>query len=106
MERARAEAWWQKANRVGEESYLLKQVVGESADAEWPKDLMLRIIVQKYPQHLESLYRKTLAERPKMVDWPIADAVTASTLTKEKKREIFLTAGELALLDQLAERLP
>jgi hypothetical protein len=93
VERARAEAWWQEANRVGEESYLLKHVVGESDDAEWPKVFLLQIIVQKYPQHLESLYRKTLAERPKMDDWPIADAVMASTLTKEKKREIFLAAA-------------
>jgi hypothetical protein len=92
VEKADAQAWWEKAQKDGEETYLLDHVLPSGEKAEWPNSLMLEIITKKYNQHLPKLYKTILDERPKMQSWPLADAVGKSSLTVEQKMELFLHA--------------
>jgi hypothetical protein len=90
VEKADAQAWWNKASKVGEEAYCMNKVLPEGEKEGWPNSLMLSIITEKYPEHLPKLYRTILDERPKIHSWPVADAVAKSSLSDEKKREVFL----------------
>jgi hypothetical protein len=93
VEKADAQAWWEKARKEGEEEFVLAHVLPAGAKAVWPNSLMLRIITKKHPQHLPRLYKTVLDERPKMQSWPIAEAVAKSSLPDDKKRELFLHAS-------------
>jgi hypothetical protein len=93
VERADAQAWWDKARKVGEEAYFLAHVLPNGEKAEWPNSLMLSIVTAKYPKHLPKLYETVLNERPKMQSWPLAEAIAKSSLPKNKKRELFLHAA-------------
>jgi hypothetical protein len=93
VKRADAQAWWDKARKVGEEAYFLAHVLPGGDKAEWPNSLMLRLITEKYPKHLPKLYETVLDERPKMQSWPLAEAIAKSSLPKNKKRELFLHAA-------------
>src|SRR5262249_25342927 len=98
-EKAVVEAWWKEARVVGEETYFVRKVLGESADAPGPNQLMLKIITQKYPQHLTALYRKILEGRSKAsISW-LAEAVAESSLPREQQRELFLAAAASKNLD-------
>jgi hypothetical protein len=92
VERADAQAWWEKARKVGEDAYLVAHVL-PPGEAQWPNQVMLEIITKKYPQHLPKLYRTILDERTKMQSWPVAEAVARSALPKDKKRGLFLHAS-------------
>ena len=50
VEKADAQAWWDKARKDGEEAYFLAHVLPAGEKAEWPNSLMLDIITEKYPQ--------------------------------------------------------
>jgi hypothetical protein len=91
--KADAEAWWKKAREVGDEAYLQRHVLGNSAQAQWPNELMLEIITKQYPQQLPGVYRKLLHDRPQMVSWPVARAISASSLPDETKRRVLLEAA-------------
>ena len=93
VDKAIAKGWWEKAQKVGEEGYFLANVLPKGEKREFPSTLMLEIITKKYPQHLSKLYKTILDERPKMVSWPVAEAVAKSSLLNEKKLELFLYAS-------------
>jgi hypothetical protein len=93
VEKADAQAWWDRARKVGEEAYLLGHVLPAGEKAEWPNTLMLDIIAKRYPQHLPRLYRAVLGERRKMQSWPVAEAVARSSLPEAAKRDLFLHAA-------------
>jgi len=93
VEKADAQAWWDKALKEGEETYFLGHVLPSGEKEGWPSSLMLEIITKKYPQHLPKLYKTILDERPKIQSWPVAEAVAKSSLSDDKKRELFLFAS-------------
>jgi len=93
VEKADAQAWWDKARKDGEEAYLLAHVLPNGEKAYWPNSLMLSIITEKYPKYLPKLYKTILDERPKMQSWPVAEAVAKSSLPDETKLELFLHAS-------------
>jgi hypothetical protein len=93
VEKADAQAWWDKARKDGEEAYFLRHVLPAGVKEEWVNSLMLDIIRKKYPQHLPRLYKTVLDERPKVHSWPLAEAVARSSLPDDKKRELFLYAS-------------
>jgi hypothetical protein len=55
---------------------------------------MLDIINEKYPQHLPTLYKTILNERPTIQSWPVAEVVAKSSLSAEKKLELFFQASQ------------
>jgi hypothetical protein len=93
VERPDAQAWWDKAQKVGEEAYLLEHVFPADKESMWLSNLMLEIISQRYPQHLPTIYLTILDERPKMQSWPIAEKVSQSSMPVDKQRELFLYAA-------------
>jgi hypothetical protein len=93
VEKADAQAWWEKVKKQGEEAYCLGHVLPPGEEGGWPNRLMLEIITKKHPQHLPKLYRTILDERPKMQSWPVAEAVAKSSLPDGQKRQLFLYAS-------------
>lgn len=93
VEKADAQAWWDKACKVGEETYFLKHVLPKGEKEGRVNSLMLSIITEKYPNHLPKLYRTNLDERSKVESWSVAEAVAKSSLSDQKKRELFLYAA-------------
>jgi hypothetical protein len=92
VEKADAQAWWDKAQKVGEETYFVNRVLPSGPKADGPNLLMLRFISEKYPEHLPKLYKTILDERPHMQSWHLAEAIGKSSLTVEQKMELFLYA--------------
>jgi hypothetical protein len=93
VEKADAKAWWEKAQKESEEAYLLHEVIPLDERRSWLNRLMLDLIRTKYPQHLPTLYRKALDKYPNLQSWPIAEAVAKSSLSDDKKRELFSYAS-------------
>jgi hypothetical protein len=88
--KAAAQAWWEKASKVGEEAYLLAHILPRDNKAEWPHDHPLRVLVKKYPKDLPKLYRDVVDGRPRIQSWPLAEAVALSALPLGQKVELFL----------------
>lgn len=105
IDKADAEAWWKETQTIGEEAYFVRNVLGASTEAMLPNTLMLQVIAKKYPKHLDSVYRKMLAERPNMIGGSLADAVVESALPKERQREILLTVAAAKNLDHRCDAL-
>ncbi len=91
VEKAEAEVWWKEARAIGEESYLVRHVLPPPGE-KWANDTMLEVLAKKYPRRLAEVYRKLLADHPKMVSWPVAQAVSRSSLPLDVKRELILGA--------------
>jgi hypothetical protein len=101
-----AKAWWAKTEKVGEEPYVLDKVlppVAPEGRTLWPRPLPLRLFVAKYPNRLPELYRTVLDKRPDVQSWPLAEAVTKSSLPAKDKLALFEVAGRHKDLDH---RLP
>lgn len=92
IEKAAAQAWWDKARKEGGEAYVLSHVLPPGDKVEGPNSIMLGIIEKKWPRHLPKLYEMVLDERPKVLSQDIAEAVAKSSLADQKKRELFLHA--------------
>lgn len=93
VEKADAQAWWDKARKDGEEAYVLSHVLPVGEKAAWPQRVMLGIIAKRYSQRLSKIYTTILDERPNIESWPVADAVARSSLPNATKRELFLHAS-------------
>ncbi len=98
VQKADAQAWWEKARKVGEKAYFLGHVLPRGEKAGWPNSLMLNVITEKHPDELPKLYKTILDGRAKIQSWPVAEAVARSSLSAEKKRELFLYAANHANL--------
>src|SRR5262249_12305175 len=80
--------WWKKAQKMGEEKYMVANVLRRPGSE--LNLAMLTVIEKKYPQHLSKLYRSALEELPLMETWPLAEAVRRSSLPRKNKVELFL----------------
>lgn len=106
LENADVEAWWREAQKVGEEAYVVGQVlVGERRSPGFPNGVLLELIVHKYPERLPEIYQRLLRDHPKMIAWPVTDAITRSRLPREKKRELFLEGAKSPDLGQRPQAL-
>jgi WD40 repeat protein len=88
LSEAPAKAWWEEASKVGEEAYVVKNVLGDK-ESKWLNTLMLEIITRRYANQLPQLYRKMLDERPMMNGSPILQAIADSSLPAAQKRQLF-----------------
>jgi hypothetical protein len=94
---AAAEKWWKKAQKVGEETYLLSHVLPPQAKEGKPGHIsphLLNVVLAKYPKHIPSLYRKVLDERPELDSWLLADAFLRCKLPNKDKLDAFLHAAK------------
>jgi hypothetical protein len=104
LSEAPAKAWWEEANKVGEEAYFVNNVLGDK-ESKWPNTLMLEIITRKYANKLPELYRKMLDEQPKMSGSPILQAIADSSLPATQKRQLFELGAKHKDSDQRREAL-
>lgn len=81
-------AWWLKARKEGEESYVLRRALPTAPGDTLPRKPMLRILADRYPRHLPRLYRRILREGLVIESWPVADAIAVSRLTVAQKRAL------------------
>ncbi len=93
VEKAVAQAWWDKAKKEGEEAYFLRNVLPADKNTQSPNTVMLDIISKKYPEHLPKLYKTILEERPNIESSSLAEAVATSSLPEDQKRDLFLHAS-------------
>jgi hypothetical protein len=92
IDKAEAQTWWEKACRTGEEVYCVEHVLPKDRQSDlWM--LMLQIVAEKYPGHLPKLYRTLLDQASHLQSWPIAEAVSKSSLPEGQQHELFLYAA-------------
>lgn len=85
-----ASEWWEKAQKVGEEQYLLDHVLSEGE----VNSHLLTVIEAKYPKHVSSLYRKVLDQRPKVDSWMLAEALLRCKVPDKEKLTLLRHAGK------------
>jgi hypothetical protein len=83
VKKAVARAWWAGASKMGEEAYLLANVLPRGGQN--PREGLLAILLAKYPRHVPKLYRKVLDEHPQMQSWDLARAVARGKLPGKEK---------------------
>jgi hypothetical protein len=101
-----AKAWWAKAEKVGEEAYMVERLlppVAKDGRTLWLRSLPLRLIVTKYPKRLPELYREVLDKRPDLQSWELAEEIAKSAMPAKEKADLFAAVGEHEKLDH---RLP
>ncbi len=91
--KADAQAWWEEAKKLGEEGYLLRHVLGDEESTR-PNWLLLEIITKKYDKNLPQVYRKILADRPKMDGLAVLHAISKSSIPAAEKRRLFILGIE------------
>ncbi len=95
--KAAASKWWEKARKVGEESYLLDHVL-PAEDKEGRQGQvsahLLNVIQARYPKHIPSLYRKALDKRPELDSTMLASALLGCPLPATEKVDLLLYAAK------------
>lgn len=111
VERAAIEEWWNSAKKHGEQNYLVKHVLPplpveteevfdrfsqlpRKPDSEWPELAHIRLIGKKYPKQLPEIYREVLEKRPRMITWPITEAIADSRLPLKEKLDLFALGAQ------------
>ncbi len=94
-----AAEWWKNAQKIGEEAYVRSKVLPEDKNAQWPSDGPLHVIQAKYPKYLPELYGLALKDYSKMYSDPIADALVASSLSRQDKIQALLQGARHRSLD-------
>jgi hypothetical protein len=96
VNKAAATAWWEKARKVGEETYLLDRVLPPPAawaEKEFVNSHLLQIITAKYPKHLPALYRRVLEKRSDLQSWELAATIARGPFPAREKLDLFLAAS-------------
>lgn len=101
-----ARTWWEKASKVGEETYLLDHVLPTRRDktrAVPTSQHLLRVILAKYPKRIPDLYRVVLEKRSDLRSEALVEAFCLSKLPDKEKIDLFLLGAKH---EQLDHRLP
>jgi hypothetical protein len=95
LKKAQAKKWWEKARKVGEETYLLDHVFIPTTEREKAhvSEHLLNVLLAKYPKHIPSLYRTVLDKRSEIDSGMLADAIARGHLPAKEKMELFLSAA-------------
>ena len=70
-------AWWRRAQDVGEENYLVENVIPRAAQVSKLYAAMLVLLADKYPNRLPEIYRRSLLERPDLSTTGLAAEIVA-----------------------------
>jgi hypothetical protein len=84
-------AWWDRAREIGEVGYMLANVLPKESKS--PNRHLLWLLMKKHPQHLQTVYRTILEERPYIESELVAYAISHSELPQAKKVELFAYGG-------------
>ena len=100
-----AKKWWEKAQKVGEQTYLKERVLparAQDGKAAQVNEHLLRVIAAKYPMHIPGLYQTVLDKRTELPSWGLAQALIRAKLLGKDKFDLLRTAVKHK---QLAHRL-
>jgi hypothetical protein len=91
--------WWAKAQKEGEEAYLVKHYLDPDEGADGGRGERIRqhrlfILKAKYPKRIPELYKAVLDKRPGAHSGSLCLAVLESTLPKKEKIALYLHALE------------
>ena len=78
--------WWAEARKVGEEKWLLDNVLPKDREQEpFPNHIILRVIRAKYPHRLKDVYQTLLDKHSSVYGEQIVQAIMKSKLTRKEK---------------------
>jgi hypothetical protein len=96
IKKSAAMDWWAKAQKVGEETYLLDRVLPAKGKNDGERraanEHLLRVIAAKYPKHVPELYRTVLDKRPELDSSDLARTVVRCTLPVKEKIDLLESA--------------
>jgi hypothetical protein len=83
--------WYADALKLGEAKYLTTRLVGEDDEQEFPREMLLRLIAEKYPERLPDVFRKIIDERALLRNhsWLFARAIEDGPIPPPDKQKIF-----------------
>ena len=100
ISKARAEAWFARASKLGEEQYAVQHALPEDKEDTNEQMQILRLLAKKYPARLLDVYRRILGERPEMQSQQLAKLIARGPLIKAQKTDLFHAAAETPSLKQ------
>lgn len=80
-----AMAWWEKAEKEGEKAYLVAHVLPTAPYCRSPIPVHIRLLKNKYPESLPSLYRQLLEKRTELHSELLAETIETIALPKDEK---------------------
>ncbi len=84
--------WWASVSKANEEEYVVGRVLRPAKDHPLPNLRLLAVVRHKYPKRLPALFREAMTDHPDHYLSSVAQAVVASSLPTETKRELLLEA--------------
>jgi hypothetical protein len=95
VKKSAATQWWAKAQKIGEETYLLDRVLpAPKAARDNPNLHLLRVIAVKYPKRVPELYRTVLDKRPNLESWELVETLVACQLPAKDKLDLVLMGAK------------
>jgi hypothetical protein len=96
VNKAKAKVWWDKARKVGEETYLMKHVFVETTDRRKAhvSEHLLHVILAKYPKRVPPLYRIVLDKRPELDSGILVEAFVRCKLPVKEKMDLLVYAAK------------
>jgi hypothetical protein len=91
-----ATQWWEKARKIGEETYLLDRVLPPAPQKwqhEYPNKHLLRVLAARYPKRIPELYRTVLDKRPELISWTLVEALVKCPVPAKDKLDLVLTGA-------------
>jgi hypothetical protein len=76
-QRTSAEQWWKRAQAMGEERYLVANILpAKNTDQDWPNAHNAVMVAHKYPNKLPGIYEELLNRFPKAQGWELAELLS------------------------------
>ena len=97
VKKSAARAWWEKAQKQGEEAYLVERVLPSAAKGDEQAAVnahLLRVIAAKFPKSIPVVYKTVLEKYPNLDSTPLAAALTRCSLPVKDKLDFLLTAAK------------
>jgi hypothetical protein len=100
-DRASAEQWWERAKAMGEERYLLANILPEKdSEQAWPNSHNAAILAHKYPEKLPGLYETLLTRYPQAERGDLADLLARSKAPQAEKERLLIRTTTTGVTDQ------
>jgi hypothetical protein len=83
--------WYAAALKLGEAKYLTTRLLGEDDKQDVPREMLLRLIADKYPERLPDVFRKIIDTRPRLQEhaWMFARAIEDGPVPPPDKHKLF-----------------
>jgi hypothetical protein len=98
VEKDEAQKWWDEAKKVGEERYLVDNVLAprliRGFEPPQVNAAQLRVIQVKYPKHIPTIYRSVLDDHPEYYSGELAKSLSECKLPLKEKMDLLLSAAK------------